>query len=113
MSCSVLSLNACWSGIGGWWAGLVPDWLWPLLPYWPWMLVALALGVAYRFAGAAGLAVVAAAIGYVFGRRSVETPHENVEGADALPPVAGKPVVRPGPRPVRPDDLPPKSLTER
>lgn len=95
MTCSILSLDGCLSAIGGWWVGLVPDWVWPLLPYWPWMLGAAALGIAYKLGGAPGLAVMAGAIGFTFGRRSVEQQHEHVDGPDAAPPIPTAPRVRP------------------
>jgi hypothetical protein len=55
----------------------LPDWVWPLLPYWPLFGILLALGLAYRFAGLPGLTAVAGAIGFILGRRSVK--HEPVE----------------------------------
>lgn len=60
----------------------LPDWVWPLLPYWPVLGILIALGLAYRFAGLPGLTAAAGAIGFILGRRSVK--HEPIE-AD-LPP---------------------------
>lgn len=65
--------------------GWVPDWLVPLLPYWPWLAVAVGAGVAWRFAGIPGLTAFAAAVGFILGRRSVDH-HEHVSGLDAAPP---------------------------
>lgn len=72
-------------------ASWVPDWLAPLLPFWPLAAVILALGVAYRVAGLPGITAAAAAIGYILGRRSVkDEAHEHVAGKDAAPPVKKK-----------------------
>lgn len=118
MTCSILSLDGCLAAFGGWWAGLVPDWVWPLLPYWPWFVGALALGIGYRVAGLPGLVVVSGGIGYLLGRRSVEPVNEHVDGPDALPPVSRP--MRAAPNfgapphnsaPPSPRD-PPRSLTE-
>jgi hypothetical protein len=62
--------------IGGYAAGWVPDWLVPLIPYWPLAAVIVGAGVAYRLAGAPGLAAFAAAVGFILGRRSVTTEHQ-------------------------------------
>lgn len=74
--CSILAIDKCF----GW---AVPDWLVPLLPYWPWLAVVIGCGVAYRLAGAPGLAAFAAAVGFVLGRRSADEFYENVGGKDA------------------------------
>lgn len=83
-----MDVGACISSmVTGW----LPDWLVPLLPYWPLAATILALGVAYRIAGLPGITAAAAAIGYIFGRRSVkDEPHEHVSGHDAAPPVKKK-----------------------
>jgi hypothetical protein len=52
---------------------LIPDWLVPLVPYWPLALIVAGAGLAWRIAGAPGLATFAAAVGFVLGRRSVKT----------------------------------------
>jgi len=80
-----MDVGACISSmVTGW----LPDWLVPLLPYWPLAAVILVLGVAYRIAGLPGITAAAAAIGYILGRRSVkEEAHEHVAGKDAAPPV--------------------------
>lgn len=49
---------------------MTPDWLVPLLPYWPVGVIVVGTGLAYRFAGAPGLAAFAAAVGFILGRRS-------------------------------------------
>lgn len=90
LSLSGMDLGAC---VGSFFTGLLPDWLVPLLPYWPWALGILALGLAYRIAGVPGLAAMAGAIGYILGRRSVER-HEHVDGVDAAPVVKPKPKKR-------------------
>lgn len=67
---------------------IVPDWILWLWPYWPWLLGALALGLAYRFAGPLGLASMAAAIGFWLGRKSADEPVETeLPSRDAAPPV--------------------------
>ena len=83
-----MDVGACISSmVTGW----LPDWLAPLIPYWPWFAVILVLGVAYRIAGLPGITAAAAAIGYILGRRSVkEEAHEHVSGHDAAPPVKKK-----------------------
>jgi len=83
-----MDVGACISSmVTGW----LPDWLVPLIPYWPWAAVILVLGVAYRIAGLPGITAAAAAIGYILGRRSVkEEAHEHVSGHDAAPPVKKK-----------------------
>lgn len=83
--------------------GWVPDWVWTVIEWWPWILGGIAalavLGVLYRIKvtfGWPGLATVLGlgifAGGYVLGRRSAD-PIENVdeESSDAAPPVARKP----------------------
>lgn len=87
LSLSGMDVGACLSQL---FSGLVPDWLAPLLPYWPLAAVILVLGIAYRLAGVPGLAAAAGAIGYILGRRSVEPGHEHVDGKDAAPPVTKK-----------------------
>lgn len=83
-----MDVGACISSM---FAGWVPDWLAPLLPFWPWAAVILALGIAYRIAGLPGITAAAAAIGYILGRRSVkDDAHEHVSGPDAAPPVKKK-----------------------
>ena len=83
-----MDIGACISSMA---TGWLPDWLVPLLPYWPWFAVILVLGVAYRIAGLPGITAAAAAIGYILGRRSVkEEAHEHVSGHDAAPPVKKK-----------------------
>lgn len=81
-----MDVGACISSMA---AGWVPDWLAPLLPYWPWAAVILALGLAYRIAGLPGITAAAAAIGYILGRRSVRT-EEQFPHPDAAPPVKKK-----------------------
>lgn len=64
-----------------------PDWIEPLLPYWPWAAVIVGAGLAYRLAGAPGLAAFAAAIGFILGRRSVEpTTETDIPKPDLAPP---------------------------
>lgn len=88
LSLSGIDVGAC---LGQLFGGLVPDWLAPLLPYWPWFLGIVVLGLAYRLAGVPGLAAAAGAIGYILGRRSVTPePHEHVSGKDAAPVVKPK-----------------------
>lgn len=83
-----MDIGACISSMA---AGWVPDWLAPLLPYWPWFAVVLALGIAYRLAGVPGIAAAAGAVGFILGRRSVkDDAHEHVTGHDAAPPVTPK-----------------------
>ena len=67
-----------------------PDWLEPLLPWWPLAAVIIGAGVAYRLAGAPGLAAFAAAVGFVFGRRSMEPNNPDIPAADQDPPVRKK-----------------------
>lgn len=90
LSLSGMDVGACLAQL---FSGFVPDWLAPLLPYWPWFLGIAVLGAAYRLAGVPGLAAAAGAIGYILGRRSVEQ-HEHVDGKDAAPPVKPKKKVR-------------------
>lgn len=81
-----MDVGAC---ISSWFTGWVPDWLVPLLPYWPIFAVVVGAGIAWRFAGAPGLAAFAAAVGYILGRRSVKT-EEQFPHPDASPPVKKK-----------------------
>ena len=80
-ACGLVSfdLGKC---IGGYLTGWMPEWLLPLLPYWPWAAILVGGGLAWRFAGAPGLAAFAAAVGFILGRRSVQTedqfPHPDV-----------------------------------
>lgn len=81
-----MDVGACISSMA---AGWVPDWLAPLLPFWPWAAVILALGIAYRIAGLPGITAAAAAIGYILGRRSVRT-EDQFPHPDPAPPVKKK-----------------------
>ena len=74
-SCALVGfdLGKC---IGGYAAGWVPDWLVPLLPYWWVAALVGGAGIAYRLAGAPGLAAFAAAVGFILGRRSLPTEHQ-------------------------------------
>lgn len=83
-----MDIGACVSSMA---TGWLPDWLVPLLPYWPWAAVILALGIAYRIAGIPGITAAAGAVGFILGRRSVtDEAHEHVSGHDAAPPVEKK-----------------------
>lgn len=81
-----MDVGACVSSMA---AGWVPDWLAPLMPYWPWAALILALGLAYRIAGLPGITAAAAAIGYILGRRSVRT-EDQFPHPDVAPPVKKK-----------------------
>lgn len=72
-------LGACAGSIAFGW---VPDWLWPLLPYWPWVVVIGGAGMAYRFAGWPGVAAFFGGVGFVAGRASAKKP---VETDDIFP----------------------------
>lgn len=78
-------LGACIAGsVFGW----VPDWLWPLMAYWPWLVGAAVVGLVWKFSGWPGLIALAGAVGFFAGRRSVASdPVEHVSGPDADPPV--------------------------
>lgn len=69
--------------------GWVPDWVWVIAPYWPWLFIIVGLGVAYRFAGWPGVVAVAGVLGYLKGRMdaSKQDPIEHVDPAspDAAP----------------------------
>jgi len=67
-----------------------PDWLEPLLPWWPLAAVIVGAGLAWRLAGAPGLAAFAAAVGFVLGRRSMEPKNPDIPDADQDPPVRKK-----------------------
>lgn len=67
-----------------------PDWLEPLLPWWPLAAVIVGAGLAWRLAGAPGLAAFAAAVGFVLGRRSVEPSNPELPEADQAPPIVRK-----------------------
>jgi hypothetical protein len=62
--------------------GWVPDWVWVLLPYWPWIVVIGGAGMAYRFAGWPGVVAFAGGLGFLAGKLS-NKPHEPIE---QLPP---------------------------
>ncbi len=78
-------LGACIAGtLFGW----VPDWLWPILAYWPWLAGLLVVGLVWHFSGWPGLIALAGAAGFLLGRKSVkQEPIEHVTGRDAEPPV--------------------------
>ena len=66
--------------------GWVPDWVWPLLPYWPWAFIIVGAGVAWKFAGTPGLAVFSGVVGFIAGRRSRDDDYVgDVRGPDAAP----------------------------
>lgn len=72
--CGLLSfdLGAC---VGSWFTGWVPDWVWALLPYWPWLAIIAGAGIAYAIARWPGVVAFATAVGFIFGRRSVTSEH--------------------------------------
>lgn len=74
--CSILAIDKCF----GW---AVPDWLVPLLPYWWVGALLVGAGYLYKKAGWPGLVALAAAVGFVLGRRSADEFHEMVGGKDA------------------------------
>ena len=81
-------LAACLHSIAFGW---VPDWIWALLPYWPWIVVIGGAGMAYKFAGWPGVAVFFGGAGFIAGRKSVEPADDfrgDVAGPDAEPPPA-------------------------
>lgn len=85
-----IDLAACaWQVATGW----VPDWLWPLLPFLPFLAVIAGAGVAYAIgrwpAVAAYFGAIGLIVGFRLGRASVEEPHENIKPGtpDADPPV--------------------------
>lgn len=83
------AVSGFWSFVGG------IEWYW-------WALAGLILvGVIWKFAGWPGLIALAAGVGFIFGRRSAEPGHENVDdGPDAKPPFRRKPSrVKPAPSP--------------
>lgn len=66
--------------------GWVPDWVWPLLPYWPWAVIIVGAGIAWRFAGTPGLTIFAGVVGFIAGRRSRDDDFVgDVTGHDAAP----------------------------
>ena len=126
MTCSALDLTGCF---GMAWAHLLGMLPW-YLPWIGWGIVALVtLWVLSQIKNVAGypgvigvLGIVAYLVGYFRGsRHDGLVPHEHVDAAspDALPSASVSPSARPRaagvtPSAVRPpDDLPPKSLTER
>lgn len=57
------------------------------VPWWGWAIAALVLvGVVWKFAGWPGLIALAAAAGFIFGRRTADEPIEHVDGKDAFIP---------------------------
>ena len=72
------SLTGCAAGLWDWLMAFIPGGF-PALTF----LVGLTMGA---LLGPKALAIALVVIGFLFGRRSVET-HEHVEGKDATPPV--------------------------
>jgi len=118
MTCSALDLTGCFGMAWTHLLGLIPWWL----PWIGWGIVALvALWVLSQIKNVAGypgvigvLGVVAYLVGYFRGsRHDGLVPHEHVaaNSPDALPSVTMPP--KPAPRPARPSDVPPKSLTDK
>lgn len=70
------------SGIDAWFWGLVG-----MVPWWGWALAALVVvGAVWKFAGWPGLLALAAAAGFVFGRRTAKDNDDPIEHiADASP----------------------------
>jgi len=67
--------NALWATVGA-------------IPWWGWALAALILvGAVWKFAGWPGLIALAAAAGFIFGRRTADEPIEHaLDGKDAFVP---------------------------
>lgn len=85
-----MDIGACLHGLAFGW---VPDWVWALLPYWPWVVVIGGVGMAYRFAGWPGVAAFFGGVGFIAGRMSVKhvSTDEQYQHPD---PKAPKPVRR-------------------
>lgn len=78
--------------------GWIPDWVWMIAPYWPWVVIVGGAGMAYRHAGWPGVAAFAGGVGFIAGRKSVKAPkdqHEHVTGHDAAPPISAPKKKRP------------------
>jgi hypothetical protein len=54
--------------------GWVPDWLWPILPWWPLIVVVGGLGLVYRVAGWPGVGAFLFGFGFLVGRKSADAP---------------------------------------
>ena len=86
MSCLFDPFGCFADGLASLAFGWVPDWVWPLLPYWPWAVVIVGAGIAWKVAGTPGLVTFAAAVGFIFGRRSRDDDYVgDVTGHDAAP----------------------------
>lgn len=85
-------LGACVGSVAFGW---VPDWLWPLLPYWPWVVVIGGAGMAYRFAGWPGVAAFFGGVGFIAGRASVKhvTTEEQYDAPPAPKPKKKRPTI--------------------
>jgi hypothetical protein len=66
--------------------GWLPEWVWWLLPYWPWLIVVGGLGLVYRLAGWPGVGAFVFGLGFLVGRRSADTePDLGLPAKDAAP----------------------------
>jgi hypothetical protein len=66
--------------------GWLPEWVWWLLPYWPWLIVVGGLGLVYRLAGWPGVGAFIFGLGFLVGRRSVDTEPDYETGEPVTPP---------------------------
>lgn len=83
MSCLLDPFGCLSDGIGNTFWGLVA-----VIPLWGWVLAGIVLiGVIWKFAGWPGLIALAAAVGFIFGRRTAHEPIENaLDGKDTFVP---------------------------
>lgn len=85
-----MNIGDCLKGLA---LGWVPEWLWPMLPYWPWLVVIGGVGMAYRFAGWPGVAAFFGGVGFLLGRRSVSTDEQYPHPDPVIQPKKPRPTI--------------------
>lgn len=76
---SKFDLGRCVASIAFAW---VPDWVWMVLPYWPWIVIVGGGLMVYRLAGWQGLVLFAGGLGFLAGRRSIESGAAKVSASE-------------------------------
>lgn len=105
MKCGVLDLGC---QTDAWLGGLpgklssavlswIPDWVWPLLPYWPWIIIVGGAGMAYRFGGWPAVVAFFGGVGFFAGRKSAK--QEALKQVTSDSPWSQLPAPIPVPRP--------------
>ena len=120
MKCGVFDIGC---QLSGWFGGVIttsqatilswiPDWAWPLLPWWPVLVIVGGAGMAYRFAGWPGVVAFFTGVGFIAGRKSVKVPEPVVPQNGGVSTSKPAPIPVPRKRPTTPQKPESKTLKD-